>query len=237
MLLTTLLGTMKPLRSTQRSFAILILALSAAVLPQAQAGTIQVSNFAQPQNTSAAVGGFLGDVYLATSFITGNHGYWLESAGAIVRNPGSVDLTVELSLWTDAANLPGTQIYIFPTSFTLAAGANNTAVSSTASGVPLAANTAYWLAMRGTAGDALTWVSTQSFNQTSPSGWTISDVNVHDKLGAAVPWTIRSSVNPVIPILGIEASTVPEPGSFILSAVGLAAGCVVLRVRRKAGRQ
>lgn len=189
-----------------------------------------MTNFGEPADASAAIGGILPDTYLAASFQTGNQAYLLEGAAALIRNPGTIPLNIELSLWTDVANKPSALLYAFPDNSTLPVTPVNTRVESAASGVVLEKNTAYWLAVRGTAGDALTWAATTSTNASSPSGWSIPNTGYYRSFDSGATWGEGSSTN--TPILEIQATAVPEPGGFLLTIAGLALGALIVRKRR-----
>ena len=189
------------------------LSASAAVL---------VSNLGEPTGTPVtSTGSMIGNRYLATSFTTGPDASIINGAEVLVRTlPVETSVTYQLSIWSDVGGSPSSSLGTFDTLPTLPTAVVPTSILFSDAGIPLAANTTYWLALRSTDTESLSWYSTLSTAETSSSGWTISDSNPSASTDGGGSWSpFPFAVGPGK--FALNGTAVPEPGAMMGSMLAI----------------
>lgn len=205
---------------------LLILRLFLLILPSFAQATTLFSNLGQSSSGTAAGIAVVGDL-VATEFTTGASASSITGATLRLQNNDIITHTYSAHIYSSTLGVPGTLVASFTAvDGTLAAGSVELATYSH-TGIPLAANTTYWLAIAIGQNSAL-----------SSSGFveTLSDVaDVGSSFSNATPpnmaqspnsggfWASTSSAQNGQFSLEGTLSPVPEPSRALLAALGLAA--------------
>ena len=132
---------------------ILTASLGLVVAPGAWANTVLFDNIGKPVAHTDTISG---PVWLAQSFITDGQSYTLDSATLLLRQtaPGSAQVDIY-----SGSSRPTIVVGIL--SSPAAYSASLTPVTFTASGISLAANSSYWVAIHGLGAGSYEWAWTQ----------------------------------------------------------------------------
>lgn len=158
---------------------------------------------------------FMQDYPVSQSFQVGASGATISSVniafGNVVNPTG-----VQVSLFSDSSAAPGSSLGIFSLSGPPASIPFN---SPTFTGsFTVTANTKYWIQIAALGGNPadMNWISyTTNFSETGEAGWSIGDTYLFDG-GFPGSGSIRMTITGT-------PSSVPEPSSFSLLALGLGA--------------
>ena len=205
-----------------RSGLPLLAALFAAGLPILKADTIS-SNLT---DVSAGTETAAGSNWLSASFGTGTSSAALDMVTFLLAN--SAAGTAEVDLYSDGQLAPGSLVaqLASPTTY----GTTLADASFTANGVTLPANSTYWIVLKATSG-AFDWSWTADSTGTGigyQGTWGSS-------ADAGITW-FTSTVYPMqlsVTTSGSGTAAAPEPGTWVLSAIGLLVGGGLFRRNRE----
>jgi PEP-CTERM motif-containing protein len=166
-----------------------------------------------------------GDTWISVAFLTDNANYQISSAALLLSSSGSS--AAELDRYSAASGKPAQLLstLMSPASFPSVPSV----VSFTGSSYILSPNSTYWLVLKATLG-SFDW-SWTSDNTGTGVGF-LSQWGATDDAGTtwftadSEPMQLRVLADPVAP-------AVPEPGSFTLAALSMAAVIGALRVRKQ----
>jgi hypothetical protein len=177
-----------------------------------------------------------GNAWMAVGFTPAGLDLMLNTAtlGLAVNNAGSA--TIRLDLYT-GVSAPDTTSSFFNTSLTLPANTTAQKISFDLSGTTLNAGTTYWLGLSKTSlgGGTVTWLAPVGANPPLPtglngSGWANVGANtIQRTTSSGVAWNAAAS--PVLS-LSIDASPIPEPGTWAAMAI-FAGGAAYVGWRRR----
>jgi hypothetical protein len=166
----------------------------------------------------------IGDVDQATTFVTGGATYVLTDATLAINatdppNSGAGNLLIQIA--EDSAGSPGAVIG----SASTFVNAGQDIVMLAFGGIPLNANTLYWVIADG--------------QDTFDGGWgqnNIGDIGLTAGRTNGLAWNIRiDDERYALRLEGRETSVIPEPSTVLMLAGGLAVLCGI-RVRGRAAR-
>lgn len=189
---------------------------------QAPAQLVAFDNLGNPSADNSSAND---SIWLAQQFTTNNQSYSLISVTLLMqRNSGSGEATVEI--WSNSGGDPGSQMYSFNGAGTYFPTLTNTSFIAPAGGI-LAANSTYWLVLKGDAANEFGW-SYSSID--SGSGFGFSTEWRMGEVGKLDFWS-GSNTQPFQMQLNVQA--VPEPSSMVLLGMGMSAMGMAYRRRMK----
>ncbi len=170
-----------------------------------------------------------GGTLFAQAFTTGNNGHVIDSIslyGSSSAAVGTTTLTIYTNLGTGNASAPGSVVEMLtsPATITAAAGVNTFTGTSTV----LAGNTVYW-AVLDNSDTGIRWNKSSYAVAGSVLGYQYLN-GENDPL----VWAANTSSSTLA--MQVNATAVPEPSTYVLAGVGLAA-LVWLRRRRNSDAQ
>jgi hypothetical protein len=176
------------------------------------------------------------NAWMAVGFTPAGLDLMLNTAtlGLAVSSAGSA--TIRLDLYT-GVSAPDTASSFFNTSLTLPANTTAQKISFDLSGTTLNAGTTYWLGLRKTSlgGGTVTWLAPVGATPPLPtglngSGWANVGANtIQRTTNSGGAWNAAAS--PVLS-LSIDASPIPEPGTWAAMAI-FAGGAAYVGWRRR----
>lgn len=211
----------KPLVLAAISFA------AAYATPATQAETV-LSTLGQ--NYSAGWYASASDNPIALSFQTGPTQIWsLDeiTLKLIVHSPSSDPLTVQL--WSDLEAQPGAALTtLVPDTLNPATSGNYS--YSTDVELILSAGTSYWIVLLSTSESSYNIANAPGSGSTSDEGWTVPTNNFAFSNNGGESWNAMPDG-----IYGFEvsATAVPEPSSYLLLGIGVAAATLAGARKRK----
>jgi hypothetical protein len=177
-----------------------------------------------------------GNAWSAVGFTPAGLDLMLNTATLGLAVGGGGSATIRLDLYT-GVSAPDTASSFFNTSLTLPANTTAQKISFDLSGTTLNAGTTYWLGLRKTSvgGGNVTWLT--PFGATPPlptglngSGWANVGANtIQRTTNSGGAWNATAS--PVLS-LSIDASPIPEPGTWAAMAI-FAGGAAYAGWRRR----
>jgi hypothetical protein len=201
----------------------LAMTLLGFVLQSPVSGEIVASNLSQPLDGYV----FVKDAqWRAVSFTVGPASYTLDQVNIDAKADGSDwdGNGFAVSIYSDAAG-PGAPLEILTGSTPTASGGIYPYYSS---GLALTANDTFWVVASGTAYTDVRWVTTLSTSESPVSpGFSIGDLT-WTSLNDGGSW---GNTNVVVRF-SVEATSVPEPSTLTLAALGLL-GLAMFNRRRK----
>jgi len=168
------------------------------------------------------------EVTWANEFLTpSNSRYSLDNVMATISGAGASD-SISAFLYSNNSGVPGSSLGPINT---LTPGSAKSTVTFTPSGnISLQANTQYWIVLIDNAGNNTfgTW-----YSSATETGTGVTNENHAEWTGAA--WISRpnNSFTAEIPEMEINATAVPEPGTFVLIGCALVALATGLRRRNR----
>ncbi len=157
----------------------------------------------------------------ANKFVTDSSTYLL-SLVTLRLSATNTTSPIDVLLYSDSSNSPGTQLASIGSTSAVGGSASDFGFATATS---LAANTAYWIVMRSSgSGTYLSYFP----NTLTGTGSAFSSVYARSNTGGA-SWVLGVSSFPPY-YMQLNAADVPEPGSMLLGAIGLA--LLGLRARR-----
>jgi len=202
----------------------LVLILIAVILVtsspnRAWAQTTYVSNLGDA--TTDGEGELVSELWVSDGFATGTSalGYNLNSVQVLLDGVYQNPSGFSISLYSQNGTQPGSSLGTL-------SGPSNPSVAGTytytASGITLTPSTDYWLVLADTSPElsGYLWDVTSSTSYTSSDGWSINTARSYSSGDQGTSW---ANIDSVIGEFAVNATVVPEPQSFALAAVALAA--------------
>jgi hypothetical protein len=202
--------------------ALFIGATLGLLCPLSLPAAILISNLGQAEGG----GGSFNDTQtrLATDFLTGTSATRVTGATLFMRNPDSIAHTFTLTLFTDnGSGSPGSPIASFAPFTIPASPAYYSDCSTTSTGISLVAHTAYWAVLQmnqNSVGNGAWWALTQTAATDAGSVFsTISTGGAKGSFNSGASWNASSP--PLNMQFSLQGVVVPEPATFVLTALGL----------------
>ncbi len=201
--------------------ALLALALFCGLASTSTADVLLSDNLSENSGGTTSA---TGDTWLAASFGTDGASYLLQSV-TLLLSRASISGEVAVDLYSDAGLEPGAFVATLagPGSVSGTLGA----VTFTASGVALDADSTYWVVLRAVNGEFLwSWSDSNDGSGVGfQTGWATSDF-------AGTDWFYADSY-PFQMSVSASVTAVPEPGSAVLTALGAAGVALIARSRAR----
>ncbi|MBV9508320.1 MAG: hypothetical protein JO323_25295 [Acidobacteriia bacterium] len=173
-------------------------------------------------STSSGSDTVSGSTLLGADFTTDADNYLLESATLLVQQDTSG--VASLYVYSDNSGIPGSLLGTFASPASYTSSLSSTVF--TASGLPLSADTTYWLVLSGTTGSFdWSWTTDNSASSAGFTGDTASyDGSYWYGTSGVYPYQLSVTADPV--------SATPEPSMFfLLLAASVAIGVMSTRKR------
>ena len=208
----------------KRSPAIVVAGLLVSCVSEAHLwGATLSNNLDQPTGSTEIV---TASTFVASSFGTGNYSSILKSAALLLQVTGQPNPVI--ALYSDMNGEPGSDLgqLLSPSSY----GTKLQVTSFGGNQLLLAANSTYWIVAEAASSGSYQWAYSSNDVGTGPGfqlNWAISYQEDTD-------W-FPSDVLPMQMLVQDSSTVMPEPGSILLLAFGLAVtGFAVLRRRYRA---
>jgi hypothetical protein len=186
------------------------------LMAQAQ-GTLYISNLGQTPTGSAAIGS---DAWIAQAIITGTNanGYSLNSIQLLMDAASGSPSGFNVSIYSSLSGQPQSDLGNLAGSDPLSGGIFN----YTASGLDLSSSTSYFVVVTAAtpvAQGAYVWSGANGFTYFGDERWAFPDTYYSSTDGSSWSRHIRRNVFQ----MAIYATEVPEPATYALLGLGLAA--------------